>query len=243
MCVADVRESTISIAAAMQMATLGSTHGPSITFARFRPRLCPSELLTMPSMVAFHPDTAQVKQNATVRPEMSTYLRLPIRLSPLYFARSVDRIAETETATDVGWVGMVGRIRDEVTVDVRLEDGMALDDRQRKVAWVGVVAMVVMLLFPPWVGMRQSANGPYSLGRAGYAPVWSPPKPAKFAAIWMEVDSGSLVIQVIALGVAVSAGAAAVRRPTTVGASSCGCGPESPAESVTQLRERSALRS
>jgi hypothetical protein len=75
---------------------------------------------------------------------------------------------------------------------------------QRRVIWLGIGAVGLMLLFPPWTrtfsypGMRSEAP-------AGYAPIFAPPARPDDYSIGMRLDLSRLLIQIAIVGLVAGA--------------------------------------
>jgi len=74
-------------------------------------------------------------------------------------------------------------------------------------SWFAGIALVAMLLFPPWQRAYRDGNVKITMA-AGYGPIFSPPKGAD------EVDMGRLFLSGLALGVVTLAVNALSRPPS-----------------------------
>ena len=70
-----------------------------------------------------------------------------------------------------------------------------MNDKQTKLMWVGIVIIVMMVMFPPWI-LKLSRGG---VLRHGYAPIWLPPQLTGGRSMDIDVTMLSLQIGIVAL--------------------------------------------
>lgn len=76
---------------------------------------------------------------------------------------------------------------------------MNLNSKQRKTSIFGVMLIIGMCIFPPWIYTFKS-SGVYSENPAGYSFIAEPPSPKSYNVMHgVKIDMNRLLIQVIAV--------------------------------------------